>query len=126
MTMLYVGDSASSLAAVSPDPSEMTYGYQDVSSSDAGRTQSGTMYKMKVCQKVTLDLAWWVPELSVATAILQAFDSEYFYVRYFDPKEGAWTTKEFYCGDRTAPVQWFNLDDKGTRFGKVSFNIIER
>ena len=39
MTMLYVGTSASSLTAISLDPSSMEFGLQDISAADAGRVQ---------------------------------------------------------------------------------------
>lgn len=128
MAMLMVGPSPSSLQPVEPDPSKLSYGLQDISASDAGRVQDAgnTMYKMRLSQKRKLNLTWTLPTETQAAAILQAFNSEYFYVRYFDFLDGAYETRQFYAGDRTAPVQWFGLADKGTRLTTVSFNIIER
>lgn len=128
MSILLVGSSSSSLRAISPDPSSLTYGLQDISSSDAGRVQDdgNTMYKMRTSQKRKLDLTWTLITAQEASTILQAFNPEYVYVRYFDFLSGDYETRCFYVGDRSAPVQWFGLPGKGTRLTTVSFNIIER
>lgn len=128
MAMLYVGPSASSLQAIEPDPSSLTWGLQDVSAADAGRTNdpNATMYKLRVTQKRKLQIAWACPTQAQATAILRAFNPEYFHVRYFDLLDGAWQTREFYCGDRSAPYKWFGLPGKGTRLSTLSFDVIER
>lgn len=128
MPMLMVGDTPQSLSAVTPDPSSLSWGLQDISSSDAGRVQDAgnTMYKMRTSQKRKLDLVWTLLTDAQASAILSAFNPEYFYVRYFDVMDGAWQVRQFYAGDRSAPFQWFQLPVKGTRLATVSFNIIER
>lgn len=106
------------------EPSEMTYGLQDVSSSDAGRTQDTIMHKNRVGQKVTLGLSWSMPTPDETAAILQAFDPEYFHVTYHDAKLNALVTREFYAGDKTAPVHIWSVNRK--YYKTVSFNIIER
>lgn len=126
MAMLQVGTSASNLADITPDPAELTWGLQDISTADAGRTQSGKMYKMYVTQKRKLQLSWVLPTAAQASAILQAFNHEYFYVRYFDVLNNRHETREFYVGDRTAPFKWFKLPKKGTRMASLKFDIIER
>lgn len=128
MTMLYVGSSTSDLKAISPDPSSLTWGLQDISASDAGRTNdpNATMYKLRVAQKRKLSVSWTCPTQAQVTAILQAFNPEYFAVRYFDLLDGGWQTRTFYCGDRSAPYKWFDLPDKGTRISTLSFDLIER
>lgn len=128
MTMLYVGTSSSNLSAISLDPAQITWGLQDISASDAGRVQDAgnTMYKMRTSQKRKLQLTWNLPTAAQAAEILQAFNHEYFYVRYFDPMEGAWNVRQFYAGDRSAPFKWFSLPHKGTRYTTLSFDIIER
>lgn len=126
--MLSVGPTYSSLAAVTPDPSSLQYGLQDISASDAGRTNDAdaTMYKLRVAQKRKLMLAWAMPSAEEAGAILRAFNPEYFYVRYFDLLDGRWETRQFYCGDRSAPYKWFGLPGKGTNVSSLSFDIVER
>lgn len=128
MSMLSVGPTASNLTDISPDPAVMTWGLQDISASDAGRVQDAgnTMYKMRTSQKRKLNLTWNYPTSEQAARILQAFNPEYVFVRYFDPMDGSYNVREFYVGDRSAPFKWFNLHGKGTRYSSISFDIIER
>ena len=106
------------------EPSEMTYGLQDVSASNAGRTQDTIMWKNRVGQKVTLGLAWSMTTPEETAEILQAFDPEYIMVTYHDAKLNRKVTKEFYSGDKTAPVHIWSVNRK--YYNKISFNIIER
>lgn len=124
--MIQVGTSASSLTTITPDPASLSWGLQDISASDAGRTQAGYMYKMLVTQKRKLQLSWTLLDASQASTILKAFNYEYLYCRYWDAMDNQFETRQFYVGDRTAPFQWFQLDNKGTKFATVSFDIIER
>lgn len=128
MAMLAVGPSPSELVEVPLDPSSMSWGLNDISSADAGRVHDpgNTMYKMRTSQKRKLELTWKLPDVSYASTILQLFNPEYFYVRYYDPMDGQVETRLFYAGDRSAPFQWYQLPGKGTRFATLSFNIIER
>ena len=126
ITPLKVGRTADGLAAVKT-PDTFNWGLQDVSSADAGRVNdaSATMYKNRVTQKRKISLAWNDPDGSETAAILQAFNPEYFFVRYFDPMANAWETRQFYAGDRSAPYKWIDIKG-GTRLTTLSFNIIER
>lgn len=128
MAMLHVGTSASNLSPISLDPAQITWGFQDISAADAGRVQDAgnTMYKMRTSQKRKLQLTWNFPTAAQTAEILKAFNPEYIYVRYHDPMENALVVKQFYVGDRSAPLKWFNLSKKGTRYTTLSFDIIER
>ena len=128
MAMLSVGPDAGHLVEIHPDPADLTWGLQDISSSDSGRVHDAgnTMHKMRTSQKRKLSIKWVLTDASQASAILKAFNPEYFWVRYWDAMEGAFQVRQFYAGDRSAPFQWFQLHDKGTRFASVSFDIIER
>ena len=127
MTVLYIGTTASSTTAISPDPYKLEWGLMDVSSDDAGRVMdaNATMYKERLCQKRKLNLAWREITNAQASAILQAVNPEYFYVRYWDVMDNQWETREFYVGDRSAPFRWFEILG-GTRYSEVSFDLIER
>lgn len=105
-------------------PSKFDWGLQDVSGSDAGRTQDGTMHKNRITQKRKIDLAWSFPTKEETHAILIAFNPEYVDVTYWDPLDGEEVTRTFYVGDRSAPVKMWNINNK--RYTTVSFNIIER
>ena len=56
--------------------------------------------------------------------ILQAFQPEYVMVEYFDPLEGEVVTKEFYTGDKTAPVHiWSGSNQLYTNAGRILQNF---
>ena len=106
-----------------PCPSSYQWKLSDVSASDAGRTEDAKMHKMKIAQKVHLELSWQNVSTAQASTILTAFNvSEYFSVTYLDPMNGGFLTKTFYVGDRSAPA--YNTR-KGI-WSNVSFNIIEQ
>lgn len=105
-------------------PSSFIWGLQDVSSSDAGRTDDGKMHKNRIAQKRKIDLVWAMPKPEESHAILVAFQPEYVNVTYYDPLDGATVTKCFYTGDKTSPVKIWNINNK--RYESVSFSIIER
>ncbi len=106
------------------EPSEFTYGLQDVSDSSAGRTQDSVMHKNRVAQKVKINLAWTMTTPAETSAILQAFNPEYVMVTYHDALLNATVTREFYTGDKSAPVHIWSANNK--RYTKVTLNIIER
>ena len=130
MAMLAVGPTASNLTDISPDPSSLEWGLQDVSSPDAGRTHDAdaTMYKERITQKRKLKITWNNPTMAQASVILQAFNAEYFYVRYWDVMANQLQTRRFYAGDRTAPFRWYNLPNRADskRLTQLTFDIIER
>lgn len=109
-----------------PCPSAFSYGLMDVSGEDAGRVQDGndTMHKNRTSQKRKIDLQWLGTTPEDTSKILKLFNPEYIMVTYHDAMDNEEQTREFYVGDRTAPVQqWFT---GGKLFTSVSFNIIER
>lgn len=104
-----------------PTPCEYQWSVQDISQSDAGRTEDGKMHKKKIGEKVKLQLKWNYIKTADVSAILQAFRPEYFTVKYLDAMEGLYLTKTFYCGDKISPVYNSMLG-----IWSVSFNIIEQ
>ena len=109
-----------------PDPSEMTWGRSRISSSDAGRDQSGTMHVGTVCFKRTLSLTWKSPPPDIIAAIINAFcpeDADTVSVTYHDAATNATATKIFYTGDITAPVYWWKAGRE--IYSQVSFQITE-
>ena len=108
--------------ATVPCPSSYQWKLSDVSDPDAGRTEDALMHKMLIAQKVHLELAWQNVPTSVASAVLNAFNHEYFTVTYLDPMANAYLTKTFYVGDRSVPAYNTLLGI----WSNVSFNIIER
>ena len=102
-------------------PSGYTWGLQDISSSDAGRTEDGKMHKNRIGQVVKLELAWNNIKTAEVSTILKAFNPEYITVCYLDAMQGEYITSEFYVGDRSSPAY-------NTALGvwSISFNIVER
>ncbi len=103
-------------------PSKYQYDLQDVSASDAGRTENALMHKRRITQKVKIELEWTALTTAEMAILLEQFDPEYISVEYLDPKVGGYTTKIFYVGDRTSPL--YNAS-KGL-WESLAFNIIER
>lgn len=103
-------------------PSSYTWKLEDISASDAGRTEDTVMHKMRIGQVVGLELSWNGLTTAEVAAILQAFNPEYIQVDYLDAMRGKYVTSEFYVGNRSAPMY-------NARMGlweNVSFNLIER
>ncbi len=103
-------------------PSSYQYKLEDVSASDAGRTEDTVMHKKKIGQTVGIELSWQNIPTSVCSAILKAFNPEYITVCYLDAKAGDYVTSQFYVGNRSAPL----YSAKTGLWSNVSFNIIER
>lgn len=98
-----------------------TVNIYDVSSEEAGRTEDFKMHKLRGGQCVTIELAWNNLQLADISAILKAFNAEYFTVTYLNPLAADYVTETFYTGDRVSPTY-------STLLGvwSVSFTIIGR
>lgn len=82
------------------------------------------MHKNRVGQKRKISLTWNNPAPGDVAIILQAVNPEYFIVTYPDAMSGQIETREFYVGDRTAPMKIWTANNK--RYSQLSFDIIER
>lgn len=107
-----------------PDPSRYSYGLNDVSASQAGRTEDALMQKMRVAQKRKLELEWQNISPAKVSQILTAFNPEYVSVRYFDSMDNQYESRTFYVGDRSN-VYYSFATPTGT-ISTLKFNIIER
>ena len=105
-----------------PCPSYYRWKLQDISESDAGRTENAVMDKQRMGQIVALELKWQNVSIANAATILQAFNPEYITVCYLDAKKGDYETSKFYVGDRNVPL--YN-SAKGV-WSEIAFNIIQR
>jgi len=124
---IMVGPTPYALSAV-PTPFDITWGMSDVSAADAGRSDdaNATMHKNVITSKVTLGLTWKNLDGEQTSQVLQAFMPEYVFVRYHEPTINAYVVKEFYTGDKSAPVHSINLKSMHIVYKTVSFNVIER
>lgn len=107
-----------------PCPSSYTWGLQDISAAESGRTDDALMHKNRVAQKRKLSLGWAAKDWKTTARIMQAFNPEYINVRYPDMLSGTYQTRTFYVGDRSAPVKWWWIGNQRTEM--ISFEIVER
>ena len=107
-----------------PCPSSFTWGLQDVSAGESGRTEDALMHKNRVAQKRKLQIAYNGIKDTVAQTVLAAINPEYIQVTYFDLMAGTNQTRTFYVGDRTSPFKWW-WDGKHI-LESLSFDLIER
>lgn len=107
-----------------PCPSAFTWGLQDISAAESGRTEDTIMHKNRVGQKRKLSLQWNAVDWQTTSKLINAFDPEYVKVKYPDMKSGTYETRTFYTGDKSAPVKYWWVNKK--LIDSVSFNLIER
>lgn len=109
-----------------PCPTGFTWKLSDVSASDAGRTEDGLMHKKRLSlpagQKRHLELEWQNIDRDSASAVINAFNSEYFQVTYWDILDNGYRTDTFYSGDRESPMYNMALGIQSS----VKFNIIQQ
>lgn len=103
-------------------PSSYTWKLEDVSASDAGRTEDTVMHKKRIGQLVGIELSWQNITTAEASEILTAFNPEYITVVYLDPMKGTYATSVFYVGNRSTPM----YSSKKGLWSNISFNIVER
>ena len=111
-------------------PSSYQYDLQDVSESDAGRTEDGKMHKKRIGQVCKISMSWNNVTTETVSTLLKLFQPEYLYVYYLDAYTGNYRTDYFYVGDRSAPM-YTNYNTTGTSgtavkglWSNVAFNLI--
>lgn len=104
-------------------PSSYSVEYEDVSAADAGRTEDGTMWKLKIGVVRKISLEWQNIDSRMLENILNAFNSEYFQVTFYDPRKASGAeTSTFYVGNRTMPLYNGALNI----WSSLQLNLIER
>ena len=107
-----------------PCPAGMEWVKDDVSGSDAGRTDDTLMHKNKQGEKRTLSLEWINLSKEEIHEVLVAFKPEYVNVTYWDPLIGDDVTKTFYTGRMKAKVRTWVYGRE--RYSSLNFDVIER
>ena len=109
------------------DPSKLSWGLSDISSSDAGRDEQTKMHKMRLGQKRKYELAWNMISPEDASKILKAInEKEEFECTLHDAMDNEMQTRTYYVGDRSAPMQqWMPDRTDGKLFTSLSFSLIE-
>lgn len=103
-------------------PSTYVWEEEDASAPNAGRTEAVVMHKLRVGQVVALQLSWKALTTAEISDILTKFSPEYITLEYLDPKAGGYLTKEFYVGNRSAPLYNCKLNI----WENVSFKVVAR
>lgn len=102
-------------------PSSYNYELEDISASDAGRTEDTIMHKKRLRQVRAIELGFQNIHTDKASAILTAFQPEYMMIEYFEPLTNSYQTRKFYVGNRHAPLYSEVLGI----ISSLSFKIIE-
>ena len=107
-------------------PSAFQWDISDLSSEESGRsTNDGKMSKDIIAMKRKLSCVWNNPTREEARDILQLVCGKpYMTVTYPDTWSGLDETREFTVGDRSTPMQIWNINNK--RYSTLSFNFTER
>jgi len=106
-------------------PSEFSVSISDLDDgTTTTRTMDGMLHRDRIAVKRKLQLKFSVLKWSELSLLLNQIQDVFFMVNYPDPMTGVMETKEFYVGDRTAPVGMIR-DGEYLWFG-TSFNFIER
>lgn len=106
-----------------PCPSSFSWGLQDISASESGRTDDTIMHKNRVGQKRKIGLQWNAKDKEITAKILQAFNPENVSVTYPDAMSGTYETRKFYVGDRAAQMKYWWVGKQ--LYESISFDIIE-
>ena len=119
---IYVDTGESGFAEM-PMPSSMSYGLQDISSSNAGRTESTMMMKERLGKAPKINLTYANRDTSTVTTALALVAGEYTNILYQDLENGGvYTYGQFYRGDVTAEVYNGALDI----WSATKFSLIKR
>lgn len=123
MAIIYVKPKGEAGNGEGFSPSAWSFGLQDISASDSGRTRDSIMHKNRVSQKRKIGLSFNGTSKSETSRILKAFNPEYIDVHYEDDMDAEWQWRTFYVGDRSAVRKWWM---EGTKIHEIiSFDIIE-
>ena len=107
-------------------PSLFQWEEEDLSNSEAGRSEDGRMHKNRIGSIRGGKLEWQNLPLQIMHKLLKMFSPEYVTITYIDPATdpfyGYRRTEVFYVGNRTLSVKNARLNI----CEKLSFNIISR
>ena len=123
-----VSNPSSSQMVYVKSPSKFDYELEDVSESDAGRTEDGNMQKMRIGQVNKINAEWQNISTDDAKTLMQMFNAEYFYVNFLDPFSGTYHTEYMYRGNISASMysNWNSTKSTGLGGGvwTISFSLI--
>lgn len=119
---IYVDTGVTGFAEL-PVPGAMTYGLQDISAANAGRTESTMMMKDRIGKAPKIELTYNNQYTDTITTALSLVKNEYIYILYQDLENGGeYAYGEFYRGDVTAQIYNGVLDI----WSSTKFSLIKR
>lgn len=105
-----------------PPPSSYQCDIEDVSGANAKRTEDTVMHKKKIGQAIAISVTYKMLSVKDCAKLLQAFNPEYLFAEFLDPKAGDYRILEFYVGNRSVPLYNAGLG----KWETLSFKIIQR
>lgn len=105
-----------------PPPSSYVCEIEDVSGANAKRTEDTVMHKKKIGQAIAISVTYKMISVRDCAKLLQAFNPEYLFAEFLDPKAGDYRILEFYVGNRSVPLYNAGLG----KWESLSFKIIQR
>lgn len=118
---LKMGTTSGNVATV-PSPTSYDIEYEDQSASDAGRVESGKMYKKRLGTIRKASFSWQNLSDADAQRVFAALQNEYVYAQILDPFKKTSVTTEFYAGNRKAS---YRAENNGT-WTNISCSLTER
>ena len=107
-------------------PSAFSWEEEDLSNSEAGRSEDGVMHKNRIGMIRGVKLEWQHIPVQTAQKILRMFSPEYVTVVYIDPAVDSYygyrREEVFYVGNRTVSLKNARLN----LCEKLSFNLISQ
>lgn len=93
---------------------------------ESNRNAAGELIRDRIAVKRKLSCEWPPLQMDEISTLLQAVKDIYFQVYYPDPMDGAFSTRTFYVGDRSAPAYWFD-ESKGIHLWQgLTMDFIEK
>lgn len=105
-----------------PPPSSYQCDIEDISGANAKRTEDTVMHKRKIGQAISISVVYKQMSVADCAKLLRAFDPEYLYAKFLDPKLGDYRILEFYVGNRTVPLYNSALG----KWTSLTFKLIQR
>lgn len=106
------------------DPKAITFGIQDLDSSEAGRNQLGELMRDRQAVKRKLTCSWSALTDTQLNELLNAVTDQFFQLAFYDPMQRKRVTMTAYVGDRTMPL--YSCIDGVYVWQSLTMNFIER
>jgi hypothetical protein len=104
-----------------PTPTELTVSVQDLSKAD--RNANGTMVIERIATKLKLACKWSYISDYDLSKVLTAISPTTYYITFVDPVTNSWTTRNMYCGDRSAG--YISFQNNTAMYKDFSVDFIE-